>query len=372
MLIFTLILIFSNCNQEPEIIDDDFDRIEDFEDYLADEMDDNKIAAMSVTIFKEDQILYENYLGNSQIDQNISLENDHLFLLASVSKMVTATALLQLQEDGQFSLDDEINNFLPFEVEIPNYQTDITFQMLLTHTSGIADSDEAGDLYEYGSNHSISLEDFLESYFVSTGEFYNENENFYDFEPGTEHEYSNIGNALMGLLVQEISGMDFNEYCKQNIFNPLEMTHTYWLLDEISETIVQPYYYEAGEFVEIEHYSFPDYPNGGLRSTSRDFSKFLGAFVQKGMANNYQLLSANTIDEMSTPQIPSLDNSMGLHLFQLNAANNLWGHDGGEQGVSTIVGFNPTTKTGAIIFCNQEDVDLDRMFVEAYELGLEL
>lgn len=75
---------------------------------------------------------------------------------------------------------------------------------------------------------------------------------------------------------------------------------------------------------------------------------------------------------MITPQIPSLDNEVGLHLFLMNPANNLWGHDGGEQGVATIMAFNPDLKIGAIILTNQGDADLDEILVAAYKFGLTL
>lgn len=370
MLHFLTILSFTflltNCGEDDTITDNSTD----FDSYLQSEMEDQNIPALSVVIFEEDNILYENYLGKSQIQDNVSLENDHLFLLASISKVVTATALLQLQEDGLFELDDKINDYLSFNVAVPNATTDITFQMLLTHTSGIADGSALDDQYYYGEDSPIALADFLEDYLVSTGGYYDAADNFHDFEPGSDYEYSNVGNALIGLLVEQISGINFADYCQQNIFTPLEMNNTAWRLADISQTIVQPYNYENGQYEAVEHYTFTDYPNGGLRSTGRDMSKFLSAFVQEGTANNYELLSATTINAMITPQIPALDNEMGLHLFRLDAANNLWGHDGGEEGVATIMAFNPTTKIGAIILTNQGEADLDAILVKAYEKGL--
>ncbi|MBC8345768.1 MAG: beta-lactamase family protein [Candidatus Marinimicrobia bacterium] len=333
-------------------------------------MDIQDIPAMSVLIFDENQIINENYLGFSNIDDNVTLQTDHLFLLASVSKVITATALLQLYDDNEFALDDPINNYLPFNVTIPNYQEDITFRMLLTHTSAIADGSALDGQYYYGEDSPVALSSFLENYLVPNGTFYNANENFYDFQPGTDYEYSNVGNALIGLLVEEISGMDFNDYCKQNIFIPLGMTETFWRLDEISQTIVQPYIFN-GQYEGIQHYTFTDYPNGGLRSTARDLYKFLKAYLNNGNANNYQLLNQSTINEMLTLQIPSLNNTMGLHMYRLNASNELWGHDGSEQGVATIMAYNPNTKVGAIILTNQGDSDLEEILVESYKYGID-
>lgn len=362
--IFVFFLIFSNCKKN-EI---EINNTEDFEAYIQEEMEAQNIPALAALIFKKDEMLYENYFGLSQIEQDIPLENDHLFLLASISKTVTATALMQLQEAGHFDLDDKINEHLSFSVQIPDYTTDITFRMLLTHTSAIADGNALDEQYYFGEDSPVELAYFLENYLLPNGEFYNENENFYGFEPGTEHEYSNTGNTLIGLLVEQIAGQDFDDYCQQNIFTPLGMTNTSWRLEEISQTIVQPYNYLNGEYEAIEHYTFTDYPNGGLRSTGRDLFTFMSAFVQ----DETQLLNEATINDMISPQIPSIDNEVGLHLFLLNPENNLWGHDGGEQGVATIAAFNPTTKVGVIILTNQGEANLDEMLVEAYQFGLKL
>ncbi len=333
-----------------------------------------EMPALSVIIFEEESVIYQNFLGKSNIEQDISLEYNHLFLVASVSKIVTATALLQLFDDGFFNLDDSINDFLPYNISSPNYSTPITFRMLLTHTSGINDGNSGNEEdYFYGEDSSVELSDFLASYLTENGENYNASDQFYDFEPGTNYEYSNLGSALIGVLVEEISNQNFNEYCKEHIFSPLNMNNTYWSLEEAlanNETIVQPYEY-AGGFEAIEHYTFSDYPNGGLRTTATDFVKLLNAFVNNGNSYDYQLLKASTINEMVKPQISAINNE-GFHLFLENANRDIWGHSGGEQGVSTLVGFNTETKVGAIIFTNIEDADLSEILVEAYKLGLTL
>lgn len=233
MNLIALILLVSLQSCDKEEIDNtpEINNTVEFENYIQGEMDSQKIPAMSTLIFKENDILYESYFGKSQMQQNVSLENNHLFLLASVSKVVTATALLQLNEGNHFSMDDNINDYLPFNVNIPNHSEDITFKMLLTHTSAIADGSALDDQYYYGEDSPVELNSFLTNYLTPSGSFYNASENFYDFSPGSDYEYSNIGNALIGLLVEEISGMSFNEYCKQNIFNPLGMNETYWRLD---------------------------------------------------------------------------------------------------------------------------------------------
>ena len=362
------LVIFGGCGNDEGT--DPITSAEEFETYLKQEMEDENMPALATLIFKDDQVLYESYLGKSQLVKDVDLEPDHLFLMASVSKVFTATALLQLYDSGLFDLDDSINAHLDFRVSIPDDNTPITFRMLLTHTSAIADGSALDDQYYYGEDSPVALSDFMRDYFSPGGKYYDERENFHNLSPGEEHEYSNVASALIGVLVEEISGQGFNEYCKEHFFKPLKMEHTAWRLDEIAGTIAQPYNYKRGDYEALEHYTFTDYPNGGLRSTARDLAVFFNAFINEGTTVNIQLLKAETAAEMATPQLADKSDGVGLHMFRLNDEHSLWGHDGGESGVATIVGFNKSTHIGVVLLCNQGDANLDNLLAEAYQFGL--
>jgi len=367
LIAFLLTLIIS-CADEDIVIENE----EDFQEFLTEEMDLQNIPALSVLIFQDNNILYESYLGQSNLEQQIDLQDDHMFLLASVSKVITATALMQLYDKGAFKLEDEINDYLDFPVNVPGQNTPITFQMLLTHSSGIADGPSLDDQYYYGEDSPIALGEFLEDYLVPGGQYYDQDENFYDFRPGTVHEYSNVGTALIAYLVEKISGQEFNAYCQSEIFDPLNMSNSFWRLEDALQAgiVAQPYDWDDNENRVIDHYTFTDYPNGGMRSTARDLFQVLKAFVLRGESNGYQLLSSNSIELMTAPQIPAINNEVGLHLFLLDADEELWGHDGGEQGVATIVAFNKETKVGAIVLSNQGEADLEEILLASYQLGI--
>ncbi len=340
-----------------------------FDEFVVAQMKSQGTPTLAALIFKGDKILYEKYYGKASLEKNITLNKDHLFLIASVSKTVTGAALLRLYDEGKFGLDEPINDYLPFAVNVPNHSTPITFRMLLTHTSSIADED-ALFVYNYGSDTPIGLKDFMGSYLKVGGSRYSIT-NFLEQAPGTEFEYSNAGSALIGVLVEQISNKSFVDYTRQTIFSPLGMNKTSWRLDEITETIVQPYKVENGNFVKIEHYTTPDYPNGGLRTTPREFSNFLNAIMNNGSYNGYQLLKPATAKMMYTPQTP-LDPTMGFHMSLEEESLGLWGHNGGEQGVSTDVVFDPITKIGIIVFTNVEDIETDEIYKKAFELGKKL
>lgn len=361
-------LLFASCGPGEIAIE----TVADWEAYLEEEMELQQIPALSVLMFKEGEVRYEQHLGEADLEEGEPLGDSDLFLLASVSKVVTAVALLQLHEEGYFELDAPVSTFLPFQLSVPGYSTPVTFRMLLTHTSGIADGAALDGQYYYGVDSPVALGSFLEEYLVPGGQFYDAADNFYDFEPGTAHAYSNIGSALIGYLVERISGQDFNAYCKQHIFQPLGMSNTYWSLEEALQSgnrLVKPYRSEGRRLLPVEHYTFTDYPNGGLRSTANDLWAFLRALIGDQEAAEARLLRPEIAKLMWRPQLPAIDEEVGLHMFLLHRSHQLWGHDGGEEGVATIMAFNPETKAGAILLANQGDADLDELLEEAYELA---
>jgi CubicO group peptidase (beta-lactamase class C family) len=322
-------------------------------------------------ITKGNQILVEKYLGMADRRLNKAVDEQTMFLLASISKTVTGTALMQLYEQDSFELDDPINNYLGFVVQPPNTTTPITFRMLLQHTAGIADGPALDNEYFWGQDSPNDLSVFLEHYFTSGSSSYDANANFTGEEPGSQHDYSNVGSALAGHLVEAITGISFDLYCQQYIFNPLCMYSSSWRLQGLDTSrIAQPYSYDRGSYEAIGHYTFTDYPNGGLRATTRDLARFMVAYQQGGQFNNQALLKNSTVNLMLTETLVDQDNGVGLHWFTYDrAARNLWGHDGGEQGTTTMMGFNPSTGVGIVILCNATDADLETISDMLYDFG---
>ena len=110
-------------------------------EFIESTMETHLIPGLSISIIKNNDIVWEKQLGYANIINNIPVDENTMFILSSISKTVTATALLQLFEEGLFNLDDDIDNYLPFNVNHPDYPlTPITFKMLLTHSSGIKDN----------------------------------------------------------------------------------------------------------------------------------------------------------------------------------------------------------------------------------------
>ena len=195
-----LVLEINNYRDEEELLQ-----------FIESTMETHLIPGLSVSIVKDDNIVWEKQLGYANIDGDIFVDENTMFILSSISKTITATALMQLFEEGLFSLEDDIDGYLPFNVNHPDYSlVPITFKMLLSHTSGIKDNWSVMPYYDGDSQLELSY--YLNEYFTPSGEFYNSNSNFTNSMPGTNYSYSNIGAALIGLLVEEISNQPFNEY----------------------------------------------------------------------------------------------------------------------------------------------------------------
>ncbi len=340
----------------------------ELDDKIRAEVTSKNLPSVSYCVVKNDKILHSNGQGFADKANNRLATDSTRYLVASVSKPVTAVAAMKLVEQNLIKLDDDINQYLPFSVKNPNFANDkITLRMLLAHTSSISDDPvELLDLNCYGTDCAMSLEEYLREVLLSTGKYFSAGM-FLNKKPGTVREYSNVGSALVGYLVERVAKTPFDVYCKNNIFIPLNMKKTEWRLANIPVAeLAIPYSKKITN--TSPHYTAPDYPNGGLRTTVLDLSIFLRMIMQKGTFNGKQILSQATIAEMETLQFGTP--TQGLSFFyETGSGRKLLGHTGGEQGVTTEMFYDVNTRVGVMIFSNEEDARLGTISSLLYEYG---
>ena len=351
----------------------------DLDDFILEEMDIENAPGMSTLIVKNGEIVWVESYGWADVENSIPVEDSTVFVLASVSKVFTGTALMILHENGQIDLDRDINTYLPFNIDVPGFEADsITTRMLMTHTASISDNDPVMDTYYSTGDPTIPLGELIERYFTTTGIDYNASANFLNNAPGTAFEYSNMGTALAGYMVEAASGMDFSEFCDQYIFNAICMENTSWYLADFdTSNVARPYQWTGSDYEPYAHYGFADYPDGQLRSNVFDLANFLITFLQEGSFQNETLLTSNSVSEMLSPQVPSIEPGQGLNWYTeevfLSGGGTVtvWGHNGGESGVSTDIYIDPATETGIAVLSNGEG---DNLFVvdELYDYALTL
>lgn len=338
------------------------------EKYIESQLIQNKIPGIACCVVQEDRMIWSGAYGWANIEKGVPMSIDGIMNIASISKTFTATAVMQLLEKELIQLDSDINLYLPFPVINPYHpEIPITISHLLTHTSSIVDGDSYDASYSDG-DPVVSLEDWVKGYLVPGGQFYNEKQNFSQSAPGSEHEYSNVGFGLLGYLVEQLSGMPFNEYCRQHIQEPLGMKESGWFINEIDSTKhITPYQFNDNQNQPLKLYSFPNYPDGLLRTSVRELSLYLMAIMNGGEYSKARILEKSTLKNMLKAQVV-MDDGQGLCWHKIKFEG-LWGHSGGDPGVATFMFFNPRTKRGIITFQNNHNGDLFAVVRKLYTVA---
>lgn len=348
----------------------DMDTVDEKMQYLVDVGD---VPSVVAGIVINDNLVWAKAYGNATIDT--------VYLIGSVSKPFTATAVLQLYEQGLLGLDDDINMYLPFTVRHPQYpDTSITIRMLLTHQSGLNGSIPQHEQYmddpvlrEWATSHfgleypayDLSLDLFLEELLIPGGAYYSPDV-WTDAGPGT-YTYSNVGYDLLGYIVEQVTEKSFPEYLQRNIFDPLAMTQT-----GVSACALDASPYErVFALLSKTNVKLPVYDRlhtgaGGIRSTVPDLAQFLIAHMNQGQAlNGYQLLSPETVQLMHEPAVSVFTNTSmagyglgwehrstepGQYLYMHGSQ----GHSGGTEGYTCQMWMVETKKGsyGVIVMTN--------------------
>ncbi len=315
---------------------------------LEAEMSTDGLPSLAVCIIKGDKIVWQNFYGFSNVADKKAPTEETVYLLASVSKTVTATAVMQLWEKGQLDLDKDINEYLPFKIRNPQYpDVPITTRLLLTHRSGLAHPNgEDPNFYQrYTDDTAPVLGPWLREYLLPDGSEYIA-AMWKSVRPGTIFENSNVGVALLGYLVEAITGVDFGEYCQKNIFTPLQMGNSGFRLRDVKASPLAGLYTSAT--AATGQYSVKFYPAVMMRSSIKEFSHFAMAYLNGGEYGGKRILQTATINEMFRLHVPEA----GLGLIWRNFGNGYVGHTGGLTGVSSSLSIDTANKLGLLIFTN--------------------
>jgi CubicO group peptidase (beta-lactamase class C family) len=332
-----------------------------------------QVPGLVAVAVKGSRIVFENGYGLANIARETLVTPDTLFDVASISKTVAAVALLRLMQEGSFGLDDDVDLELPFSARNPAFPgSSITYRMLLSHTSGLLDSSQAFGHVVYGMDSPIPLATFMAGYVAPGGAYYLAANWAAHSAPGGAFNYSNSGSSLVGELVESISGDDLQTYSRPQIFTPLGMNESSWFLAGLNQAhIAMPYQVgDAGTYVAVGYYGYPEYPSGQLRTSGHQLAQFLMMLIQQGTLGSSMILAPSVVSQMLELQPGSIE-GLGIQYFSYGG-HKVAGHAGVDVGVSTDMWFDPVTGAGFIVLTNSDVYDAHYAQFESGNYGAQI
>src|SRR5712671_3212067 len=186
-------------------------------------------------VYRGGQIIYSKGYGLANLEENVPITPESVFDIGSTSKQFTAASILLLEKQGRLSVNDDVRKYIP---ELPDYGQKITILHLLNHTSGLRDYLTLMELAGINTDSVTTDGDALQIIFRQKA---------LNFAPGSDWLYSNTGFFLLSVIVKHVSGKTLREFAAENIFVPLEMTHTQYRDDHTSLIANRAMAYDAKE-----------------------------------------------------------------------------------------------------------------------------
>jgi CubicO group peptidase (beta-lactamase class C family) len=311
------------------------------------------VPGLSVAVIDRGRVLLTKGYGLADVENSVPAGADSVYRIASVSKSITATAAMKLVEGGKLDLDAPIQKYCP---DFPQKPWLITTRELLSHQSGIRDYKDIQE--SFNPRHYTSIKEAL-------GQFAGDP---LDFEPGTKMQYTSYGYIVLGCVLEGASGVSYDRYMRQAIFDPAQMPAT--RLDDVFAIIPhRARGYKLLPSGEVQNASFVDVsnkpPGSGINSTARDMGAFVAALYSA------KLVSMATLERMLTPSStrdgkPTIY-GMGFFLggpISKHDGMREAGHGGDQQGYSSLLYLLPEREFGVVVLSNLEAPDTSRDFID--------
>ncbi|QPC84017.1 beta-lactamase family protein [Phototrophicus methaneseepsis] len=315
---------------------------------LAYELEDRQIPGMSVGIVVDQDLIWHQGYGSANIEKGIAANEKTVYRVASITKLFTATMLMQLRDAGKLQLDDPIAKYLTdfaIQSNFPDAKSP-TFRQIVSHSSGLP---REGTHAGWRDMNMPTIEELIAS--LADLEMILPTM----FEP----KYSNLAIAILGHTLSKIAGQTYVEYVQEHILGPLGMTTTGFDRERYSEEEYAISYYlpSRGEpFAPAPHWNQNGFlPAGGMYSTVADMAKFMSLQFRDGEAGGSQILGSSTLREMHSPVLINDNFTVGYGIgFGMRPVANhkVIGHSGGLPGYTTNIAMVPALKLGVLVFTN--------------------
>jgi CubicO group peptidase (beta-lactamase class C family) len=325
----------------------------DFETFLdaliPSQLQNRGIAGAVVSVVKDGQILFAKGYGYADVEaKKPVLADETLFRPGSISKLFTATAVMQLVEQGKLDLDRDVNDYLDFAIP-KTYPEPVTLRRLLTHTAGFEET--LKNLFVAHQSDIKPLRTYLVNQMPAR-----------IFPPGKVPSYSNYGFTLAGYIVERVSGEKFERYVTDHVLKPLRMTNSTFdqpLPAQLAAQMSKAYRTAAKKPRDFEFAQAA--PAGSLSTTATDMTRFMLAFLQDGGVDGVAILKPETVRQMETRQfeLHPMINGLGLTFMEywMNPVRVI-GHGGDTLWFHSDMVLVPDAHVGYFISYNSAGKDI--------------
>ena len=301
----------------------------------------------TVLVTKYDQVIYKGAFGYADFHRKDTLTTQTAFQLASVSKQFTAMAIIMLQEQGELSYDDSVQQYLP---DFP--YKGITIRQLLTHRSGLPNYTYFSDKLWPNRRKPITNGDVLQLMAEHQPDMY--------YRPNTHFDYSNTGYAVLAAIVDEASGMPFANFLQEHIFGPLGMKNTFTFSEDMAVvTGSMATGYTSGKRKRSPDYLDTVLGDKGVYSTVEDLYKWDQALYTE------KLVTRESLEEAFSGSRPEKkkdeDYGFGWRIKQIESGDTVVYHGGLWHGFNTYLLRNPKDHSSLIVLSNLTNGSLNYM-----------
>jgi len=336
---------------------------EKIEANLSSLMQESGAAGMALGVVLDHELVFASGYGVRELGENNPITERSVFHWASVSKPLVATAVMQLVERDQLALDDRLADLLPYFRMADHRYRDITVRQLLTHTSGMSDVED----YEW-SNPQFD-DEALKRWALeqSDAELL--------FAPGTSREYSNLGFELLGLIVQEVSGVSFEQYMQEEIFQPLEMRESSFVANQIDPALRTTGHIgtPTRRVADAYPYNRRHAPSSTLNTNVVDMGNFAKAMLNHGVLEGTRILGEETLALMwspvwTDPEDPNRQASLGWNVGRRWGGLQIASHGGHDDGFRSFLAIVPEEGVAVFVASNDDNAPVGPFILVAFEV----
>lgn len=302
-----------------------------------------KDPGITIGLIKQNTLVLQKQFGLANLEHQIPINSTTAFHVASVSKQFTAFAILQLEDKGKLSLDDDIRKYLP---EMNAFENTITIKHLLNHTSGLKDQWNLLRLSGWRLNDFINQEQVLNILFKQKS---------LNFQPNEKFMYSNSGYTLLAEIVSRVSKMPFSEYTRQHIFIPLQMHHTQFVAQEgqVIPNKSNSYYKDGSIFIEDVFHNI-SVGATNLSTTVEDLSKWAINFKTKKVGNQRICEKMDTQEKLNNGNLYGYAN--GQFINQYKGIKRIE-HSGQDASYQAYLARFPDLNISLVFMNNNSEID---------------